>query len=191
MTSRKKSHITWMVPIAVCIVLVGVGLRLQWQSSQKYYKRIGDELAQRAAMNEEHERSLYRHLRVGEMNDAGRLLFWRLNDASNGEPFFLSPGDDYGAILINQGSDSRPLARYVFASQSTGKVLDTRNYSEFRKALAAVPKSSTIGIYETCSISRAYGLPMEVIDDFEKALQQSGSRIEREDARTVCYCWKP
>lgn len=180
-----------MVPTAIAIVLVGVGLRLQWQSSQKYYKRIGDELAQRAAMNEEHERSLYLHLRVGEMNDAGRLLFWRLNDGSRGEPFFLSPEDDYGAILINQGSESRPLARYIFASQSTGKVLDTRNYSEFWKALAAVSKSSTIGVYETCSVSRAYGLPMEVIDNFEKALRRSGAKVDRENERTVCYCWKP
>lgn len=191
MASRKKSHITWMFPTAIAIVLVGVALRLQSQSSQEYYKRIRDELAQRAAMNEEHERSLCLHLRVGEMNDAGRLLFWRLNDDSRGEPFFLDEEDDYGAILINQGSDSRPLARYIFASQSTGKVLDTRNYSEFRQALAAVSKSSTIGIYETCSVGRAYGLPKEIIDNFDKALKRSGAKVDKENQRAVCYCWKP
>ena len=190
MPSRKLSPLTWTLPAAFALLLAGAYFNLHRKTEQDVKRHVRD-TAQGATLLADWNQSLYLDLRVGEVNEEGQLLFWRLNDLPGGDPFFLRPGDDYGAILINQQIEDRPLARYILASQSTRRVLDTLNFSEFRRALASIPHTATIGIYGTCTVSRASGLPIGVFESFDKALQRSGAKVDPERPRIICYCREP
>lgn len=113
-------------------------------------------------------------------------MFWSINAFDHEEPFVLKDCD-YGVILINDGSEEGPVALYKFASQtgSTGEILTTKDVTAFQAALRKIPKGAPIGVYTTCSMSRAYGLPQQVKDDFKAMLKASGHPLKE---CGVCYC---
>lgn len=124
--------------------------------------------------------------KVGDLDKDGRLIFWSINAFDHNEPFILHK-DKYGVVLYNDGSEDHPVARYILAFQSTREIVHTSDFTTFRQALTRVPRGSIVGSYDTCSISRAYGLPSSVVSQFEKALSEAGVKVE-EDGRIVCYC---
>jgi hypothetical protein len=123
--------------------------------------------------------------KVGDVDADGRLIFWQIDAFDHMEPFTLK--DDYGVILANEGGEEAPSPRYILAQQSTKEITNTTDFSIFVAALAKVPRGSTVGRYDTCSVPRAWGLPIAVIDKFEAALKDRNLVIVS-DERGVCYC---
>lgn len=126
------------------------------------------------------------NFKVGDLDGAGRLIFWSINAFDHVEPFILHH-DDFGVVLYNDGSEDNPVPCYIIAFQSTRDIVRTGDFAAFKHALTRVPKGSVIGRYDTCSVPRAYGLPSSVVMQFEQALTDAGVKVEK-DARHVCYC---
>jgi hypothetical protein len=123
--------------------------------------------------------------RVGDVDKEGHLVFWQIDATDHVEPFILK--DEYGVVLANNSGEQSPLPRYILAQQSTKKITDTTDFSVFLSALATIPRGSTVGRYDTCSLPRAWGLPDRVCKQFEQALKNRGLAVETEN-RGVCYC---
>lgn len=123
---------------------------------------------------------------VGNLDSMGRLIFWSIDAYDRIEPVSLR-SDDFGVVLYNDGLEDAPVARYILAFQKTREIVHTDDFAAFKLALSRVPRGSTIGRYDTCSVPRSYGLPESVVTDFQQALTDAGLRVETE-ARLVCYC---
>jgi hypothetical protein len=123
--------------------------------------------------------------KVGDMDKNGRLIFWQIDAHDHMEPFILQ--DEYGVILANNGEVESPTPRYILACNSTKRIVDTNDFKVFLTEVNQIPRNSTIGRYDTCSIPRAYGLSNDVCHGFVKALTDRGLIIETE-CRGVCYC---
>jgi hypothetical protein len=124
--------------------------------------------------------------KVGELNQKGRLIFWSIDAYDHEEPFALHE-DAYGVVLYNDGSEAKPQARYIFASQRTREIVNTDDLTVFKQALAKVPRGTKVGCYDTCTMPRSYGLPQQIISRFYQALTKAGLTLE-EETRRVCYC---
>ena len=124
--------------------------------------------------------------KVGDLDKDGRLIFWSIDASDHVEPFVLHK-DEYGVVLYNDGTEEKPVARYIFACQGTREVLNTADFAAFQQALAKISRWSTVGSYDTCSVPRSHGLPQNVIRQFAQALTDAGLEVETED-RVVCYC---
>lgn len=123
--------------------------------------------------------------KIGDVDESGRLIFWSIDAFDHVEPFILSE-DEYGVVLSNDGTEDRPVPGYILAVQSTREIVHTSDFAKFREALVAIPRGSAVGRYNTCSVSRDYGLPEAVKTQFETALSVAGLRVV--DDRVVCYC---
>lgn len=120
---------------------------------------------------------------VGDLNKDGRLNFWSIDAFDHIEPFVLQ--EEFGVVLYNGGSETQPVTHYILACQSTRNIINTADFSRFQEALSKIPKGTVVGRYDTCSVSRAYGLSEPVIIQFGEALTKAGLTIEN---RSVCYC---
>ena len=123
--------------------------------------------------------------KVGGVDDGGRLVFWQIDAFDHMQPFVLK--DEYGVVLANEGGEEAPSPRYILARQSTKEITNTTDFAEFVAALAKVPRGSTVGRYETCSVPREWGLPDAIIVQFEAALKDRNLVVVTDD-RSVCYC---
>lgn len=124
--------------------------------------------------------------KIGDLDAQGRLIFWTIDAFDHIEPFVLRE-DDYGVVLYNDGSEEKPVARYVVAFQGTREIVSTGDFGEFQKALAKIPKGASAGRYNTCSVPREYGLDEDTISKFEDALGDAGVTV-KDEGRGVCYC---
>lgn len=122
---------------------------------------------------------------VGQKNPEGRLVFWSMDASDHMEPFVLE--EDCGVILLNDGEETKPVPRYILAVHSTGKITDTLDFQTFERELRFVPRGSTIGRYDTCSVPRCYGLTETQIAAFDRLLKDTGL-AEEPVSHTVCYC---
>jgi hypothetical protein len=95
--------------------------------------------------------------------------------------------DDYGYILINEGGEEHPQPRYILGIRSTGNVTDTKDINLFAKALLTIPKAATIFEYDSCTVSRSWGLNEKEIGKLNKVIKQAGLKISSQK-RITCYC---
>ena len=119
------------------------------------------------------------------MDADGRLIFWQIDAFDHMEPFILK--DEYGVVLANEGGEEAPTPRYILAQQRTKEIMNTTDFAVFEAALSKVPRGSTVGRYDTCSVPRAWGLPDAVVEQFKSALRNQNLSVVTED-RSVCYC---
>ena len=92
--------------------------------------------------------------------------------------------------LYNDGTEHRPIARYILACQSTREIVHTKDFALWQQAVTKIPRGTKVGSYDTCSVPRSYGLPDAVIHQFEQAFSDAGLQVET-DLREVCYCAGP
>jgi hypothetical protein len=95
--------------------------------------------------------------------------------------------DEYGYMLVNEGGEEHPQPRYILGIRSTGKVTDTKDIDVFAKALSTIPKGTTIFEYDSCTVSRSWGLNENEIVKLNKAIKRAGLRISSKKQIT-CYC---
>ncbi len=95
--------------------------------------------------------------------------------------------DEYGVMLINDGSVEEPIPRYILAIRSSRTLIDSRNLDEFKEGLSAIPAAEVVHEYTSCSLSRSFGLQEEHIDEFHALFEEF--RLELSDqSRITCYC---
>ncbi len=123
--------------------------------------------------------------KVGEHDQNGRLVFWEIHAFDHMEPFVLH--EDYGVMLVNQGSEEAPVPLYILATQKTKEVITTHDFEEFEKRLLQIPKGAALGHYGTCSVPRTWGLPDSMIASYGAAIDALRSTHPVEDW-IVCYC---
>ena len=123
--------------------------------------------------------------KVGDVDADGRLIFWQIDAFDHMEPFILK--DEYGVVLANEGGEEAPSPRYILAQQRNKEITNTTDFAVFVAALTKVPRGSTVGRYDKCSVPSAWGLPDAVIDQFESALRDRNLAVVTE-GRGVCYC---
>ena len=103
--------------------------------------------------------------KVGDLSKDGRLIFWSIEAVDGNIRPFVLHDDEYGVVLYNDGTEDKPVAHYIFACQSTRQIVHTGDFAIWQQAVAKIPRGSTVGSYDTCSVPRSYGLP-------EAAIQQ-------------------
>ena len=123
--------------------------------------------------------------KIGDLTKEGRLIFWSRDAFDHVEPFVL--WDECGVVLVNDGNEEKPVARYIFACQKTREIVDTKDFAVFKEALSRVPKGTVVGMYDTCSVPRWYGLSEAEIAKFHKAITRAGLKMNSETT-VVCYC---
>ncbi len=96
--------------------------------------------------------------------------------------------DPFGAILVNEGGENSPSARYILGIQSTGEIVETKDPKIFADALAKLPQKSSIVMYDSCSIPRSLGLSEEVIHGFKRMIKDAGHLVPEDARRITCYC---
>lgn len=166
-----RSFLTRMIRILVSILfvaLIGCSKRQDSSASPKVSEEIQIKTPE-----------------VGSLDSNGRLVFWTIDAFDHIEPFILN--DEHGVVLLNAGTQENPEARYILASQATRTVLVTSDFARFEQALRSIPAGTEIGVYDTCSVSRSYGLPEETVKQFRLALDEAKLRVLWEN-RSVCYC---
>lgn len=111
------------------------------------------------------------------------IVLYRLGEV----PFELREGDRYGIMLVNRGGESAPRAEYILANRATRQVLRTEDFAAFKTELAKLPKGTKVARYDSCTVSRSWGLSEKELAAFETLLRQSGLSVD-EDFRITCYC---
>lgn len=101
-------------------------------------------------------------------------------------PFVVEEGE-YGALLINEGTESNPSPRYVLGCQSSKEIVDTTDLAEFGRMLRKLPQGARIMRYESCSVPRAFGLSAAQVGKFEQSFSEAGLLLEWAPY-TPCYC---
>lgn len=96
--------------------------------------------------------------------------------------------DRYGVLLVNDGDEKTPVPRYILGIQSSRTILDTRDRSEFARALQGIRKGSRVIRYDSCTVPRSYGLTGKQLADFEKMIRDADLIMPRNVARITCYC---
>jgi hypothetical protein len=127
--------------------------------------------------------------RVGEVDHRGRLVIFVFKGNQKHDipdtPFLLT--EPYGTMLINEGDEKHPKARYVLANRAKKKVFSTFSEAEFKRALAQVPRGSKIRQYETCTVSLGYGLAPNTVERFANLQKDRGLKVGPEPIVT-CIC---
>lgn len=95
--------------------------------------------------------------------------------------------DEYGAILINDGDEQHPRARFVFGCRKDRRLVSTYDLPTFIKALKRIPRGSIVHRHDSCQVSRSNGLPESAYARFEAAFKQAGLKLTEEN-RIECVC---
>ena len=66
--------------------------------------------------------------------------------------------DDYGYVVINDGTEKKPKPHYILGSQKDGTVIHYSNKKDFLAAVSNIPSGSTLREYAKCLCPLSYGL---------------------------------
>jgi hypothetical protein len=102
-------------------------------------------------------------------------------------PVEMRDGDKFAVMLINEGGETAPSPRYVFAVADSRTVVDTKDIAIFRAALATLPKGTEIMKYGSCSAPRSWGLRQNHFKAYDKIFEDLGLKFS-EELRLTCYC---
>ncbi|MES2707446.1 MAG: hypothetical protein V4726_12690 [Verrucomicrobiota bacterium] len=120
---------------------------------------------------------------LAEKPDA--LILYRIGSV----PVEMAAGDRYGVMLVNDGSETEPVPRYIVAFAGSRTVVDTRDPELFKAMLKRIPAGTVLTEYDSCSVPRAYGLSKGQISAWRSAI--SGQKLKiAENTRITCYCEK-
>jgi hypothetical protein len=85
--------------------------------------------------------------RIGTTDPSGRLIL-HVFTSEGAEPILVPLSSDYG-IMMFRATDG---ARFTLADRRSGSVREFTNYDHFLKALSALPKGSTLHVYDRCTV---------------------------------------
>jgi hypothetical protein len=102
-------------------------------------------------------------------------------------PFILE--DDYGYVVLNDGTVDDPKPRYILGSQREGTVIHYTTKNEFLAAIAKIPSGATLREYAKCLAPLSWGLKEEqlVCEDVPKIAKEKGINFT-EDSKLHCNC---
>jgi len=97
--------------------------------------------------------------------------------------------DDYGYVVLNDGTKDAPKPRYILGSQSEGTVIHYTAKKEFLAAVAKIPEGATLREYAKCLAPLSWGLNEEqlVYKDVSKIAKEKGIKFI-EDSKLHCNC---
>jgi hypothetical protein len=119
------------------------------------------------------------------LDEKGRLIIYNINAGSAKMPIPLDTA--YGIMLANDGDEKKPKPRYIVAFRKARRVVDTHSLLEFKKALSKIPKGTIVSRYDSCTISRSWGLKRAQVAAYERSLRMAGLKISKWP-RITCYC---
>jgi hypothetical protein len=126
-------------------------------------------------------------IRQGERGQDGGLIIHVL-EGPRGLRFPVRVYDDYGFMVHNVGDENHPQARFELALNQQSRVETYSTMQEFQKALSALPKGSTLYLYDKCAASTAWGLDIaKLIDDINSFCAGRGITVTNAEFAT-CTC---
>jgi len=117
--------------------------------------------------------------------------------AAWGEPLrlYTMPGgvevlleDEFGAMLVNDGTEEAGIPRYILAIRATQTLVDTRDLSVFRAALRTLPAGAQVFKYDSCTVPRSFGLSNEQVATFRESFALARLWFRDDETRITCYC---
>ncbi len=111
------------------------------------------------------------------------LVLYRIGQV----PIELAGGDPVAVMLINAGGEEEPIPRYIVALAESRTVVDTRDLDLFRSVLQGIPTGTEVFRYDSCTVSRSWGLLEEQFAAYEAVFIQLDIRLSAE-TRITCYC---
>ena len=115
----------------------------------------------------------------------GRIILYTIKAGAFGVPVPLE--DNYGILLVNDGDEKQPKPRFILGCRKRKSLLDTHDIRQFKAALSTIPMGSTVYQYDSCTVSRSWGLRGKTFDQFNATLSSRRLRVLK-DRRTTCYC---
>jgi hypothetical protein len=123
---------------------------------------------------------------VGTVDGRGKLVSHVFESESrDARPVHLST--DYGVMMFRAADG---WSRFTLASKSTNSVREFTNYNAYLEALSALPKGSTLCIYDRCLVPTFYDFyPVhdELYRKFLRDCRKRGLNIAKEQ-KTTCTC---
>lgn len=123
---------------------------------------------------------------VGTTDKEGRLIF-HVYKGGTMEKFPQALTTDYGVGMYRR-TNGEPL--FVLGNRVAKSVKEFSNYDDFLRALAKLPKGSTVSIYQRCTVHAFYDfypVEVELYKKFEKESRKMGLKIA-EDPVITCTC---
>lgn len=102
-------------------------------------------------------------------------------------PVELAGGDPVAVMLINAGSEEKPIPRYIVALAKGRTVVDTRELDLFRSVLERIPTGTEVFRYDSCTVPRSWGLLEEHFAAYEAVFKELDIKLSAE-TRITCYC---
>ncbi len=97
--------------------------------------------------------------------------------------------DDYGFVVINDGTEAAPRPRYILGSQREGTVIHYTDRKKFLQAVGGIPTGATLREYTTCLAPLRWGLTLEqrVDRDVPAIAKERGLKFTAAP-KTHCTC---
>ena len=122
---------------------------------------------------------------VGTTDSSGKLII-HVYTAEGADPIPVPLDTDYG-IMMFRPSDG---ACFTLADRRSETVREFTNYDHFLKALSALPKSSTLHVYDRCTVPLFmdfYPVHKELYQKFRKDARERALKISPE-SKITCTC---
>jgi len=122
---------------------------------------------------------------VGTVDDSGRIIL-HVFDAGGRAKRTAALTSEYGIVMCR----SADWVLFALGDRAKKTVQEFTNYNEFLEALKALPKGSTVTIYDRCLIPRFYDfypVHQELYDKFKKDCNARGLKIAK-DPNITCTC---
>ena len=122
---------------------------------------------------------------VGTQDAAGRVII-HVFDAGEGGKRPAALTSEFGVVMCRHAN----WVLFALGDRAKKSVREFTNYDRFIEALEAIPKGSTITIYDRCLMPTFYDFyPVhgELYDKFEKDCKDRGLKLA-EDSKITCTC---
>jgi hypothetical protein len=123
----------------------------------------------------------------GTTNGAtSNLVIYVFHQAKSGKPLPVELQTEYGYMVINEGGEQIPRARFILAEKTSHTVQVFTNTASFEAALARLPKGVVIYEYNCCTKPTWWGLKWSV-DEFRRRCTDIGIRVG-DQVHGTCTC---
>jgi len=122
---------------------------------------------------------------VGTYDASGQVIL-HVFDAGEGRKRPAALTTEFGIVMCRHAD----WVLFALGDRAKKTVQEFTNYEDFTAALRAIPKGSTITIYDRCLMPTFYDfypVHVELYDKFKRACKKGGLKVA-EDSKIICTC---
>jgi hypothetical protein len=122
---------------------------------------------------------------VGTVDATGKLVI-HVFDPQSKRPARVHLSTEYGVLLFRNNNG----VRFAIAEQAGNSVREFDIYEDYLKALATLPKGSTLTVYDRCTVPLFYDfypLHQEMYQKFTRDCRKRGLKVAKEE-KIICTC---